>query len=105
LLGHSNGFGEVPVDGLQDAHVDRRAFPTQSAQGLQSPRLRGGWTFSEGQPFESWTEAMGLERLTKALLDRLSHRVHILEANGESYRLCDARGRLKQQPSSTARRA
>lgn len=38
-------------------------------------------------PFENWTEVMGSERLTGALLDRLTHRVHILEANGESYRL------------------
>ena len=29
----------------------------------------------------------GLERLTGALLDRLTHHVHILEMNGESYRL------------------
>jgi hypothetical protein len=35
----------------------------------------------------------------------LTHRVHILEANGGSYRLGEATGRLKQQPSSTARRA
>ena len=27
------------------------------------------------------------ERLTGALLDRLTHHVHILEMNGESYRL------------------
>lgn len=47
-------------------------------------------------PFESWPEVLGSERLTGALLDRLTHRVHILEANGESYRLRDARKRLKQ---------
>ena len=29
----------------------------------------------------------GSERLTGALLDRLTHHVHILEMNGESYRL------------------
>jgi len=40
-------------------------------------------------PFESWTEVMGSQRLTGALLDRLAHRVHILEANGESFRLQD----------------
>ena len=40
------------------------------------------------------------ERLTGALLDRLTHRVHILEANGESYRLREARNRLKKQASS-----
>jgi DNA replication protein DnaC len=56
-------------------------------------------------PFESWTEVMGSERLTGALLDRLTHRVHILEASGESYRLREARSRLKQQASSTASKA
>ena len=48
-------------------------------------------------PFEAWTEVLGSERLTGALLDRLTHRVHILEANGESYRLRDSRKRLKRQ--------
>ena len=48
-------------------------------------------------PFENWTEVMGSERLTGALLDRLTHRVHILEANGESYRLRQSRQRLKRR--------
>jgi DNA replication protein DnaC len=38
-------------------------------------------------PFAEWTEILGSERLTGALLDRLTHHVHILEMNGESYRL------------------
>ena len=38
-----------------------------------------------------WTEIFGSERLTGALLDRLTHRVHILEMNGESYRLKQSR--------------
>jgi DNA replication protein DnaC len=45
-------------------------------------------------PFEQWTEVLGSERLTGAMLDRLTHRVHILEANGPSYRLQDAKRRL-----------
>jgi len=48
-------------------------------------------------PFESWTEVMGSQRLTGALLDRLTHRVHILEANGESFRLQDSLRRQKRQ--------
>jgi transposase len=36
---------------------------------------------------------LGSERLTGATLDRLTHRCHILEATGESYRLQDARRR------------
>ena len=42
-------------------------------------------------PFDEWTEVFGSERLTGALLDRLTHRVHILEMNGESYRLRESR--------------
>ena len=48
-------------------------------------------------PFENWTEVLGSERLTGAMLDRLTHRVHILEANGESYRLADAKRRLRRK--------
>ena len=44
-------------------------------------------------PFNEWTEAFGSERLTGALLDRLTHHVHILEMNGESYRLKDSKRR------------
>ena len=38
-------------------------------------------------PFDEWTEMFGSERLTGALLDRLTHHVHIIEMNGDSYRL------------------
>ena len=38
-------------------------------------------------PFQEWTEVLGSERLTGALLDRLTHHVPILGMNGESYRL------------------
>ena len=48
-------------------------------------------------PFENWPEILGNERLTGALLDRITHRVHIIEANGESYRLKDAKKRTKQK--------
>jgi DNA replication protein DnaC len=42
-------------------------------------------------PFQEWTEILGSERLTGALLDRLTHHVHILEMNGDSYRLKQSR--------------
>jgi DNA replication protein DnaC len=51
-------------------------------------------------PFEAWTEVLGTERLTGALLDRLTHRIHVLEANGHSYRLRESRKRLKQRSQS-----
>jgi DNA replication protein DnaC len=44
-------------------------------------------------PFENWPEVLGNERLTGAALDRLTHRCHILETKGESYRLKEAKRR------------
>lgn len=46
-------------------------------------------------PFENWTEVLGSERLTGAALDRLTHRCHIVETKGESYRLQDAKRRRR----------
>ena len=51
-------------------------------------------------PFQEWTEVLGSERLTGALLDRLTHHVHILEMNGDSYRLKQSKRRLKPQPAT-----
>lgn len=47
-------------------------------------------------PFENWTEVLGSERLTGAALDRLTHRCHIVETKGESYRLKDAKRRARK---------
>jgi DNA replication protein DnaC len=51
-------------------------------------------------PFERWVEVLGCERLTGATLDRLTHRCHVLEANGQSYRLKDAKKRRKTKNST-----
>ena len=45
----------------------------------------------------------GSERLTGAMLDRLTHRVHIIEANGTSYRLEQSRKRLARQKKRTGK--
>lgn len=37
-------------------------------------------------PFGEWGQVFGGERMTAALLDRLTHRCHIIEMNGESFR-------------------
>ena len=49
-------------------------------------------------PFAEWTEVLGSERLTGALLDRLTHHVHILEMNGESYRLKNSKKKKDPGP-------
>ena len=48
---------------------------------------RGSVLVTSNLPFVEWTEVFGSERLTGALLDRLTHHVDILEMNGDSYRL------------------
>ena len=52
---------------------------------------RGSVLVTTNLPFDEWTEVFGSERLTGALLDRLTHHVHIIEMNGESYRLKESR--------------
>jgi DNA replication protein DnaC len=46
---------------------------------------RGSTLVTSNLPFDEWTEILGSERLTGALLDRLTHHVHIPEMNGESW--------------------
>ena len=52
---------------------------------------RGSILVANNLPFDECTEVFGKERLTGALLDRLTHHVHILESNGQSYRLKHSR--------------
>ncbi len=54
---------------------------------------RGSTLVTSGLPFEDWTSEFGSERLTGALLDRLTHHVNILETNGDSYRLKQSKAR------------
>ena len=52
---------------------------------------RGSILVTTNLPSDEWTEVFGSERLTGALLDRLTHHVHIIEMNGDSYRLKGSR--------------
>jgi DNA replication protein DnaC len=47
--------------------------------------------------FGNWTEIFGDPNLTAALLDRVTHRAHVINCSWESYRLKDT---LKQNPFS-----
>ena len=62
---------------------------------------RGSVIVTSNLPFDEWTSVFGSERLTGALLDRLTHHVHILEMNGDSYRLRQSKHR-RRSPSSDA---
>jgi len=59
---------------------------------------QGSILVTSNLPFDEWPEVFGSERLTGALLDRLTHRVHILEMNGDSYRLTQSRKRKLKRP-------
>jgi len=63
---------------------------------------RGSTVVSSNLPFDEWTSVFGNQRLTGALLDRLTHHVHILEMNGESYRLKQSRARRRKEPQPAA---
>ena len=58
---------------------------------------RGATIITSNLPFDEWTATFGEERLTGALLDRLTHHVHILEMNGKSYRLAQSRSKQNRQ--------
>ena len=61
---------------------------------------RGSTIVTSNLPFDEWTSVFASERLTGALLDRLTHHVHILEMNGDSYRLKQSkRRRPRADPS------
>ena len=65
---------------------------------------RGSIIVTSNLPFDEWTGVFGSERLTGALLDRLTHHVHILEMNGESFRLKHSKRQIAddQPPSGPA---
>ena len=69
-------------------------MPGQLSVTINTQRYeRGATLITSNLPFDEWTETFGSERLTGALLDRLTHHVNILEMNGESYRLGQSKAR------------
>ena len=51
---------------------------------------RGSMIITTNLEFPKWTEVLGDEKMTAALLDRLTHNAHILNINGDSYRFKQA---------------
>ena len=56
----------------------RRPAPSCSFEVFSQRYERGSILVTSNLPFDEWTEIFGSERLTGALLDRLTHHVHIL---------------------------
>ncbi len=65
-------------------------------QAFSERHERGSVIVTTNLPFQDWAQVFQTERLAVAMLDRITHRAHILEMNGESYRLKSARGQKKK---------
>jgi DNA replication protein DnaC len=80
--------------------IDELGYVPLSAAGakllfevLSQRYERGSTIITTNLAIEEWAGVFGSERLTGALLDRMTYRVHILDMNGESYRLRHANRR------------
>jgi hypothetical protein len=62
---------------------------------------RGSTLVTSNLPLDEWTSIFGSERLTGALLDRLTHHVHIPEMNGENYRLATSKRAQRRSSQET----
>jgi DNA replication protein DnaC len=81
---------------LDRAHlliVDELGYVTLSRGGVEllfrvfgDRYERASVLITSNLPFGEWNQIFQGERMTAALLDRLTHRCHIFEMNGESYR-------------------
>ncbi len=52
-------------------------------------------------PFGEWDQVFQNERMTAALLDRFTHRCHIFEMNGPSYRFKESVKHTKADKTSS----
>jgi len=75
-------------------------FTKEGAESLftfcSSRYERGSIIITTNLDFVRWKEIFGDEALTGALLDRLTHRSHILEMNGDSYRFKESLRRKRK---------
>ena len=61
---------------------------------------RASVLFTSNLPFSKWSQIFQGERMTGALLDRLTHHCHIFEMNGESYRFRESMKSTKSRKSA-----
>ena len=66
---------------------------------------RGSILITSNLPFGEWGSVFQGERMTAALLDRFTHRCHIFEMNGESYRFRESSKQAKEKKATTTKEA
>jgi DNA replication protein DnaC len=84
--------------------VDEVGFVPYTPEGAQlffrfmaSRYERGSIIVTSNLEFSQWSSVFGEERLTDALLDRLTHQCHILLMNGDSYRFRQSISRQEKE--------
>ena len=65
-------------------------------QIISSRYERASTIITTNLEFDEWTSVFGTQKLTVALLDRITHRCHIINANGESFRFKESMRRKKK---------
>ena len=103
-IGHSFPMGSANHGGtrIKEGSVTSQIYASLTAE-FAGLLVRGCATIvTSNLPFQEWTSVFANERLTGALLDRITHHVHILEMNADSYRLKQSRSR-RQPPSEYSR--
>jgi IS30 family transposase len=73
---------KTPAEALDAALRSVQAGVALLFETLSRRYEQGSTTITSNLPFDEWTSVFGSERLTGALLDRLTHHVHILQLNG-----------------------
>jgi len=95
------GYKVLIIDDL--AHVPLSTAGAELLFDVVSQRYeRGSTIITSDLPFEEWNNVFGTARLTGAVLDRLTHHVHILHMQGESYRVRHGRTPQPQRRANGA---
>lgn len=71
-------------------------------QAFSARHERGSVILNSNLAFAEWAQIFKSERLAVAMLDRVTHNAHVLEMNGESFRLRSAKRRKKAARRSTS---
>jgi DNA replication protein DnaC len=74
-------------------------------QVLSERHERGSLIVTTNLPFGEWTKVFPDARLAKAVVDRLTHRAHIIDTGTESWRFRHGLSRKKGDPSGRTRAA
>ncbi len=101
VLKQYGGFDLVAVDELGYVPFSREA--AQLLFEFFADRYeRRATALTTNLPFAQWAQVFGDETMTVALLDRLTHRSHVLMFNGDSYRAKESRRRSEPRAAAGA---